>query len=144
LDSDPPKNERDKLLTDYNAIIRESSLLIAFTGILFGFLLNISIAYTDRLTPIDRILVMIAIISITVAISLFILPVIYHHVEYPYRDLEKFKRRAHRFMLYGFVPTGLTLYMSLAIALSSFLGYASLAIGLVPFVLVYLLYLKSK
>jgi Family of unknown function (DUF6328) len=144
LHPDSHKDDHDRLLTDYNAIIRESSLLIAFTGILFGFLLNIAVSYAGKLAPIDQIATMAAIISITVAISLFIMPVVYHHLEYPYADLEKFKIRAHRFMLFGFIPTGLTMYLSLAIALSSFIGYFAFGVALLPFLLVYGLYLKRR
>jgi hypothetical protein len=43
-----------------------------------------------------------------VAISLFVMPVIYHHIHYPYRDLEKFKDRSHRFMMFGLIPAGVT------------------------------------
>ena len=143
-DRDSEKEARDKLLTDYNAIIRESSLLVTFTGILFGFLLNISVAYTDKIVPLNRVVITLAILSMTVAISLFIMPVIYHHLEYPYRDLEKFKRRAHRFMLFGFLPTGLTLYLSLEIALYSFIGLFSFALAAIPFAFAYALFLNRR
>jgi len=138
------KDDRDELLTDYNAIIRESALVIAFTGILFGFLLNMSVSFAESFTLVNQITLMVAIFSITIAISLFILPVVYHHINFPYRDLEKFKRRAHRFMLFGFIPTGITLYLSLEIALSSFIGISAFALSAVPFVLVYVLFLKRK
>lgn len=138
------KDDRDELLTDYNAIIRESALVIAFTGILFGFLLNMSVSFAESFTFVNQITLMVAIFSITIAISLFILPVVYHHINFPYKDLEKFKRRAHRFMLFGFIPTGITLYLSLEIALSSFIGISAFALSALPFVLVYVLFLKRK
>jgi hypothetical protein len=43
-----------------------------------------------------------------VAISLFVMPVIYHHIQYPYRDLEKFMDRSHRFMMFGPILAGVT------------------------------------
>lgn len=144
LDHDHEKESKDRLLTDYNAIIRESSLLITFTGILFGFLLNISVAYIDRIAPLNHIVITIAILSLTVGISLFIMPVIYHHLEYPYRDLEKFKKRAHRFMLFGFIPTGLTLYLSLEIALYSLIGNLAFALASAPFVFAYVAFVKRR
>ena len=144
MNADTSNDDRDELLTDYNAIIRESALVIAFTGILFGFLLNMSVSFAESFTLVNQITLMVAIFSITIAISLFILPVVYHHINFPYRDLEKFKRRAHRFMLFGFIPTGITLYLSLEIALSSFIGISAFALSAVPFVLVYVLFLKRK
>jgi uncharacterized protein DUF6328 len=144
LSNDSSNDDRDELLTDYNAIIRESALLIAFTGILFGFLLNMSVSFARSFAFINQITLMVAIFSITVAISLFILPVVYHHVNFPYRNLEKFKKRTHKFMLFGFIPTGITLYLSLEIALSSFIGIWAFALSALPFILVYVLFLKRK
>ena len=144
LSNDSSSDDRDELLTDYNAIIRESALLIAFTGILFGFLLNMSVSFAGSFAFINQVTLMVAIFSITVAISLFILPVVYHHVNFPYRNLEKFKKRAHKFMLFGFIPTGITLYLSLEIALSSFIGIWAFALSALPFVLVYVLFLNRK
>lgn len=72
------------------------------------------------------------------------MPVIYHHLQYPYRDLEKFKNRAHRFMMFGFVPLGLTLYLSLEVAISLLTGAFAFLIAAVPFVFVYVLFQKRK
>jgi hypothetical protein len=136
--------EKDRLLRDYDSVLRESSLLTTFTGILFGFLLTISVNSAEQFSLVDRITILVAIFSITVAISLFVLPVVYHHVQYPYRDLEKFKNRVHRFMMFGFVPTGITLYLSLELALSSLIHeYAYIFAG-IPFILVYLLFRMRK
>ena len=144
MDHDSEKQARDRLYTDYNAIIRESSLLITFTGILFGFLLNISVAYSEKLPVANHIVTIVAIFSITIAITLFAMPVIYHHLEYPYRDLEKFKKRAHRFMLFGFIPMGLTLYLCLEVATYSLIGGYSFIFATLPFILIYILFLKRR
>jgi len=55
----------------------------------------------------------------TVAVSLFVMPVIDHHLQYPYRDIEKFKQRSRRFIMFGLIPAGVTLYVGLEIALAS-------------------------
>ncbi|MDW3612742.1 MAG: hypothetical protein QOK90_11480 [Nitrososphaeraceae archaeon] len=34
---------------------------------------------------------MISLYSISFAVSFFVMPIIYHHIQYPYRDIEKFK-----------------------------------------------------
>jgi hypothetical protein len=137
-------SDKDRLLRDYDSVIRESALLTTFTGILFGFLLTISVQSAGGFSLIDRITVLVAIFSITVAISLFVLPVVYHHLQYPYRDLEKFKERVHRFMMFGFIPTGLTLYLCLVLSLSPLISELAFIMGAIPFVLVYILFLKRK
>ena len=148
MDSRPYKSDdgddKDRLLRDYDSVIRESALLTTFTGILFGFLLSISISSASEFSIINRITILVAIFSITVAISLFVLPVIYHHLQYPYKDLEKFKRRVHRFMIFGIIPTGITLYLCLELALSSLVNEFGFLLAAIPFVFVYVLFLKRK
>jgi hypothetical protein len=147
-DSDKDKvheKEEDRLILGYDTIVRESALLTTTGGILFGFLLQISISAPEGFSSINKITLLIALYSITIAISLFVMPVIYHHIQYPYRDLEKFKERSHRFMMFGLIPAGVTLYLALEIALSFTVG-REIAFGLaaIPFLLVYILFKKRK
>jgi hypothetical protein len=140
------KRKEDRLVRDYDTVLRESALLTTFAGILFGFLLNISInAVRNELEYDDRIALVVALFSITIAISLFVMPVIYHHIQYPYGDFEKFKRRSHRFVIFGLIPAGFTLYLGLELALSSvteaILAYILAAI---PFFLVYIFFRLRK
>lgn len=144
MSRDDGAGDSDRLLKDYDSIIRESSLLTTFSGFLFGFLLNISVVAPEELALTNRITLLVAITSITIAISLFVLPVIYHHLQYPYSDLEKFKRRAHRFLMFGFVPIGATLYLSLEVAISLLVGDLAFMIAAIPFVFVYILFLNRK
>lgn len=74
--------------------LSESALLTTTGGILFGFLLDISMNSPESFSLINRITLLLALYSITIAISLFVMLAIYHHLQYPYRDLEKFKREA--------------------------------------------------
>ncbi|MCI0564520.1 MAG: DUF6328 family protein [Nitrososphaera sp.] len=144
MSPDDVAKDYDRLLKDYDSVIRESSLLTTFSGFLFGFLLNIAITAPEELSFINRITLLVAITSITIAISLFVMPVIYHHLQYPYSDLEKFKRRAHRFLMFGFVPIGATLYLSLEVAISLLTGDLAFVIAAIPFVFVYILFQKRK
>ncbi len=139
------EKEEDRLIRGYDTIVRESALLTTTGGILFGFLLDISINAPEGFSAINKITLLVALYSITIAISLFVMPVIYHHLQYPYRDLEKFKERSHRFMMFGLIPAGLTLYLALEIALSFTVG-REIAFGLaaIPFLLVYVLFKKRK
>ena len=141
-DKDDEKTSSDKLTSDYGSIIRESALLTSFSGFLFGFLLTISINSSNNFIFIDKIILLIALSSITISISLFIMPVVYHHLEYPYIDFEKFKKRSHRFTLYGLIPAFVTLFLGVELAMASLLGNSIWAFlfGAIPFVLVYIFF----
>ena len=138
------KDAHDDLTRDYGTVLRECAILIVISGILFGFLLNITVNPPENLSIINMVALLVAMFSITVATSFFAMPVIYHHLQYPYTDIEKFKLRSHRFILFGLVPTGITLYLGLAIALSSLLGEFALVPAAFPFVIVYALFRMRK
>ena len=105
MERDEGDSSRDRLLRDYDTVLKESTLLTTFGGILFGFLLNISIRGTNQLIFPEKIILVLALFSITIAVSFFVMPVIYHHLQFPYSDLDKFKMRAHRFVMFGLYPT---------------------------------------
>jgi hypothetical protein len=135
---------KDKLLTDYNTVLNESRVLVTFSAILFGFLLNASIVKPERVEFYNQVVLTSALFSITIAVSLFIMPVIYHHLQFPYENLEKFIVRTHRFIVIGLVPTGITLYLGLELSLSFFFGYFAFVVAAVPFIVVYILFNKRK
>ena len=138
-------NKDDKLIQDYDAIIKESGLLTTFSGILFGFLLNISINTPSHFVVIDIIILFIALYAITIAASLFVMPVVYHHLQYPYGSLTKFKTRSHRFILFGLIPAGLTLYLGLVSLIHSKMGtIESFIFASFPFIMVYILFRARK
>jgi hypothetical protein len=136
---------KDKLILDYDTILKESALLTTFAGILFGFLLDISISTPETFDFIDRVVLIVALFSITFAASIFIMPVIYHHLEYPYGDLEKFKSRSHRFIMFGLMPAGITLYLGLVLSVSSLLDrFPAFLISSIPFILIYVFFRMRK
>jgi hypothetical protein len=135
----------DKLIQRYDTILKETALLTTFCGILFGFLLNMAINVPNNFAFIDEITLIVALYSITVAASLFVMPVVYHHLQYPYVSLNKFKGRSHRFILSGLIPAGITLYLGLELALHSLLGsIESFILASLPFILVYFLFRARK
>lgn len=139
------KRERDTIIKDYDTILRESALLTTFAGILFGFLLEISISGVSAFSFDDRITLLIALFSITIAASLFVMPVIYHHIQYPYKDLDKIKTRSHRFIVFGLIPAGVTMYLGLELALSSIIEkFPSFVLATIPFLLVIVLFRLRK
>ena len=84
---------KDDIVKDYDSVVREGSVLSSVSGIIFGFLLNISINSPSGFTTEDSLILMISLYSITFAVSFFVMPVVYHHIQYPYRDIDKFKIR---------------------------------------------------
>lgn len=146
LPSDDNTHETDdKLIQRYDTILKETALLTTFSGILFGFLLNMAVNVPNSFTFIDEITLIVALYSITVAASLFVMPVVYHHLQYPYGSLTKFKSRSHRFILSGLIPAGITLYLGLELALHSLMSsIESFILASLPFILVYFLFRARK
>jgi hypothetical protein len=146
-DDDHIENARkDKLTQDYGAVLRESAILTTFSVFLFGFLLNISINSSTEFILVDKIILLAALFSITISAVLFIMPVIYHHLEYPYLDFTKFKHRSHRFTLFGLIPAMITLFLGLQIATRSLVGNITISfvLGTIPFILIYVFYRLRK
>lgn len=141
---DEEDSSKDRLLRDYDTVLKESTLLTTFGGVLFGFLLNISIRGTNQLTYSEKIVLVMALFSITIAVLFFVMPVIYHHLQFPYSDLDKFKKRAHRFIIFGLVPTFFTLYLGMALAFSPLIDELAYFVATLPFAFVYLLYRMRK
>ena len=142
-DEDKSKKE---LLENYDTILKESAILTTFSAILFGFLLENAINPPPFFTAIDKMFLISSLYSITLAACLFIMPVIYHHIQFPYTNFEKFRIRSHRFTLFGLLPAGLTLFLGLELALSSIIHqlYLSISLAALPFLFVLLLYKLRK
>ena len=62
---------KDRLFRDYDTVLKESAILTTFGGFLFGFLLNISIRGANQLIYAERIILVLALFSITIAVSFF-------------------------------------------------------------------------
>jgi hypothetical protein len=152
------KDEKSKeeikkdIIHDYDSVLRESSVLTSVSGIIFGFLLNISLNSPNGFSTDDSIILMISLYSITFAVSLFVMPIVYHHIQYPYKDINKFKIRSHQFIKFGTIPGAITLYLGLLLGLKFSLHngigpayeHFSYILAIVPFVLVYIFFRKRK
>jgi hypothetical protein len=73
------------------------------------------------------------------------MPVVYHHLQYPYRDLQKFKLRSHKFIKFGIVPAAITLYLGLELGLklgfpSMNFDYLGFIIAGIPFAFIYIFF----
>jgi hypothetical protein len=60
---------KDDIVKDFDSVVREGSVLSSVSGIIFGFLLNISINSPPGFTTEDSLILMISLYSITFAIS---------------------------------------------------------------------------
>ena len=138
---------------DYDTILKESAVLTTVSGFLFAFLLNISINRPSDFSFEDGIILMIALFTITFATSFLSMPVFYHHLQYPYKNIEKFKLRSHRFIVFGTAPLFITLYLGLLLGLKFGLQLAfdspavelwAYFLSMVPFVTVYVFYRLRK
>lgn len=144
-DNKKRSNDDDKLIKSYDTILKESAILTTFSGILFGFILQISVNPSHSFGFLNKLLLLISLYSITIAASLFIMPVIYHHLEYPYKDIKKFKSRAHKFTLFGLLHVGITLYLGLIISVSTvFQTSFSWILAFIPFILVFIYFIFRK
>ena len=143
---------KDDIVKDYDSVVREGSVLSSVSGIIFGFLLNISINSPAGFTSEDSLILMISLYSITFAVSFFVMPVVYHHIQYPYIDIDKFKIRSHQFIKFGMIPGAITMYLGLVLGLKfglhngigPFYEHFSYILAIVPFVLVYIFFRKRK
>jgi hypothetical protein len=152
------KDEKSKeeikkdIIHDYDSVLRESSVLTSVSGIIFGFLLNISLNSPNGFSTDDSVILMISLYSITFAVSLFVMPIVYHHIQYPYKDIEKFKMRAHYFIKIGMIPGIITLYLGLLLGLKFTLHVGinpelenySYVLAVVPFVFAYIIFRERK
>jgi hypothetical protein len=148
----PREEVKDDIVKDYDSVLRESSVLTSVSGIIFGFLLSISINPPNGFTIEDSIILMISLYSVSFAVFFFVMPVVYHHIQYPYKDIEKFKIRSHRFIKFGMIPGAITMYLGLVLGLKfglhngigPFYEHISYILAIVPFVFVYIFYGKRK
>ena len=95
---------------------------------------------------------MISLYSISFAVSFFVMSIVYHHIQYPYKDINKFKIRSHRFIKFGLIPGAITLYLCLALGLKFglhasvgiYYEHISYLLAIVPFIFVYIFFKMRK
>ena len=121
----------DGLIENYRTILNELSLLTTVSVLLFGFLLSSPSIATSRL---EEWVYAVALVLVATATLVFVLPVAYHHIQFPYRDFEKFQTRTHNWMRIGLPVLGAGFYLSLVLSISSILEEASVVIAGLPLV----------
>jgi len=116
-------------------------LLCTVSVLLFGFLLTFT---TDSGTRLEEWLYSIAIILVGSATTVFVLPVAYHHMQYPYSDFEKFQARTHRWMAFGLPMLAGGMYLSLSLGIWSLFEEFSLLVSAIPLLATYVAFILRK
>ena len=131
---DAPKGpggpHEDGLVENYRTILNELALLTTVSVLLFGFLLSSAGSFAD--SWLEEALYSFAIVMVATATLVFVLPVAYHHLQFPYRDFEKFQERTHSWMIIGLPLLAGGLYLSLSLAIWSLLHEWALLVGGLP------------
>jgi hypothetical protein len=116
-------------------------LLTTVSVLLFGFLLTFS---HDAQTSLQDWLYAAAIILVATSTTVFVLPVAYHHIQFPYRDFEKFQARTHRWMGIGLPMLAGGVYLSLSLGIWSQFQEWSLLVAGVPLVATFIAFMLRK
>ncbi len=122
-------------------VLSEARTLTGIVGIAFGFLLATTFSATN-LNGTENILLIGALFCSVISLGIFSLPILYHHIEFPYSDIHKFVKRFHRFILIGFLPFILTFLFSIYLALERISpghGYVGVIAIIIVIILVYYL-----
>jgi len=122
---------RDVLIEDYRAILNELALLTTVSVLLFGFLLTSSLQANHGT---EEWMYAIAMVCVATSTMVFILPVAYHHVQFPYEQFDKFVARSHFWVRAGLPFLAVGLYLTLCLAIWSLFAYGAIAIAAAPFV----------
>lgn len=119
---------------DVGDILGEFRLLVAVSGILFGFLLNVAVFKGGEEASVQAFLTILALSFAAISVLIFLLPPVYHHSRsFPIMHEEKRKLyfRSHQFALYGILTLILTIYFSLVLAFYSLASWQSFILAAV-------------
>lgn len=131
----------DGLIENYRTILNELGLLTTVSVLLFGFLLSTG-GFAD--TTLEESLYSVAIVMVATATLVFVLPVVYHHLQYPFNNFDKFQSRTHSWMLIGLPLLGDGLYLSLSLAIWSLLDAWALLVAALPLATTYVAFLLRR
>ena len=128
-DAKDEKAGSDELSENYRTLLNELALLTTVSVLLFGFLLaSPGIAGSD----LEEWTYAVAIVLVGTSTLIFVLPVAYHHIQFPYRDFAKFQRRTHNWVSFGLPVLGISFYLTLVLSISSIFDEMSVLIAGVP------------
>jgi hypothetical protein len=122
--------DRDAIVADYRTLLSELALLTTISVLLFGFLLTA--ALRESRSRLEEWIMVAALVIVASATLIFAMPVVYHRLQFPYENWEKFQRRAHGFITIGFPVFVAGFYLSLTLAVWDELSGAGFAVAGVP------------
>ena len=93
-DDDPVMRSSTERYDRVGVSFRWPQILASASSIFFGFLLNIAVNPPSYFTFFDNVILLAALYAVTVATTMFIMPVIYHMTRYRRLDVERFLSRA--------------------------------------------------
>ncbi|PWU81755.1 MAG: hypothetical protein DLM72_05495 [Candidatus Nitrosopolaris wilkensis] len=96
-----------------------SITLASASSIFFGFLLNIAVNSPSYFRFLDNVILLAALYAVTVATTMFIMPVIYHMSRYRQFDVDRFLFRTKEYTLIGIICIMVAMYLGLGLALNS-------------------------
>jgi cytochrome bd-type quinol oxidase subunit 2 len=141
-DAEEATHPEDGLVENYRTILNELALLTTVSVLLFGFLLTSANSFAE--STVEEVLYSVAIVLVATATLVFVLPVAYHHLQFPYHDFEKFTERTHGWTMLGLPLLGVSLYLSLSLAIWSLLDAWALAISALPLLAVFVAFLVRR
>ena len=136
-------NKDTDVARDLSDVLAENRTMISLNGIIFAFLLTASII-RQNISPMEEYLLSGAIITSVLSLGIFAMPVLYHHLQFPYQDRHKFILRSHRFITYGFIPFALTFILSTALALYTVFQEKAFVITIAILLILLVIYVGRK
>ncbi len=124
--------EEDALIVEYRDVLAELTLLTTVSVLLFGFLLANARSFED--SRLEEWVFAAAVVLVASATLVFIVPVAYHHYQFPYRNFAKFQARSHRWVLMGLPLLAAGFYLSLTLAIWALFDVFAPAVAALPIV----------
>jgi hypothetical protein len=137
-DDDPVMRSSTERYDRVGVTFRWPQILASASSIFFGFLLNIAVDPPSYFTFFDNIILLAALYAVTIATTMFILPVIFHASHYRKLDVERFLLRNKQYVLIGIFCVMLAMYLGLGLALNSKLpGEIAYGLASLPFIFIF-------
>jgi hypothetical protein len=118
-DDDPVLRSSTERYDRVGVSFRWPQILASASSIFFGFLLNIIVDRPSNFSFLDNANLLAALYAVTIATTMFLIPVVYHTRHYRKLDVEEFLFRAKKPVRLGIICVMLAMYLGLELALSS-------------------------
>ena len=143
-DDDPVMRSSTERYDRVGVTFRWPQILASASSIFFGFLLNIAVDPPSYFTFFDNIILLAALYAVTIATTMFIMPVIFHASHYRKLDVERFLLRNKQYVLIGIFCVMLAMYLGLGLALDSKLpGQIAYSLASLPFIFICLEFFRK-